>query len=44
MDGDKVVAGGATDSLRLGFGYLMPFQGGQEVSEFVWEEMKKTNH
>jgi hypothetical protein len=39
VDGDKVVAGGATDSLRLGFGYMMPFQGGQEVSEFVWEEM-----
>jgi hypothetical protein len=34
-------ADGATDSLRLGFGYMMPFQGGQEVSEFVWEEMHR---
>jgi hypothetical protein len=34
-------SGGATDSVRLGFGYMMPFQGGQEVSEFVWDEMHK---
>jgi len=40
-DGNKAVAGGATDSVHLGFGYMMPFQGGQEVSEFVWEEMHK---
>lgn len=39
LEGAKVVAGGATDVVRFGFGYMMPFQRGQEVSEFVWEEM-----
>ena len=33
--------GGAADSVHLGFGYMMPFQDGQEVSEFVWEEMHR---
>ncbi len=40
LDGDKVVAAGAADLVRFGFGYMMNFEGGQEVSEFVWEEMQ----
>ena len=32
-------AAGAADSVQLGLGYMMNFEGGQEVSEFVWEEM-----
>jgi hypothetical protein len=40
LEGDKVVPSDAADSVKLGFGYMMNFQGGQEVSEFVWEEMQ----
>jgi hypothetical protein len=40
-EGDKVVSGGATDTVRLGFGYMMRAQQGSEVSEFVWEEMQQ---
>lgn len=41
LQGGKVVPGGATDTVRLGFGYMMPSQQGYEVSEFVWEEMQQ---
>ena len=41
LEGDKVVSGGATDTVRLGFGYMMRAQQGYEVSEFVWEEMQQ---
>jgi hypothetical protein len=41
LEGDKVVPSGAADSVQLGFGYMMNFEGGQEVSEFVWEEMQQ---
>ena len=41
LEGDKVVSGGATDTVRLGFGYMMPAQQGYEVSEFAWEEMQQ---
>ena len=41
LEGDKVVSGGATDTVRLGFGYMMHAQQGYEVSEFVWEEMQQ---
>lgn len=40
FSGSPRADGSVTDSARLGFGYMMPFQGGQEVSEFVWEEMQ----
>jgi hypothetical protein len=43
FSGSSPVAGGASDSIRLGFGYMMPFQGGQEVSEIVWEEMHRAD-
>jgi len=39
LEGDKVVPAGAADSVQLGLGYMMNFEGGQEVSEFVWEEI-----
>ena len=42
LQDSKVVPGGATDTVRLGFGYMMPSQQGYEVSEFVWEEMQQT--
>src|SRR6476619_1097281 len=42
LQDSKVVQGGATDTVRLGFGYMMPSQQGYEVSEFVWEEMQQT--
>ena len=41
LEGDKVVSGGASDTVRLGFGYMMRAQQGLEVSEFVWEEMQQ---
>jgi hypothetical protein len=41
LEGDKVVSGGATDTVRLGFGYMMRAQQGYEVSEFAWEEMQQ---
>jgi hypothetical protein len=40
LEGNKVVPAGAADMVRLGFGYMMNGDGGYEVSEFVWEEMK----
>ena len=40
-EGDKVVSGGAIDTVRLGFGYMMRAQQGYEVSEFAWEEMQQ---
>jgi hypothetical protein len=40
LEGDKVVPAGATDTVSLGFGYMMNGDGGYEVSEFVWEEMQ----
>jgi len=40
LEGNKVVPAGATDTVRLGFGYMMNGDGGYEVSEFVWEEMQ----
>jgi hypothetical protein len=41
LEGNQVVPGGATDTVRLGFGYMMRSQQGYEVSEFVWEEMQQ---
>src|SRR4051794_14625185 len=41
LEGDNVVPGGAPDRVRLGFGYMMRVQQGDEVSEFVWEEMQQ---
>jgi len=41
LEGDKVVPGGATDTVRFGFGYMMRSQEGYEMSEFVWEEMQQ---
>jgi hypothetical protein len=41
LEEDKVVSGGATDTVRLGFGYMMRAQQGYEVSEFVSEEMQQ---
>ena len=41
LEGDKVVSGGASDTVRLGFGYMMRAQQGYEVSEFAWEEMQQ---
>jgi tetratricopeptide (TPR) repeat protein len=41
LEGDKVVSGGATDTVTLGFGYMMSAEEGYEVSEFVWEEMQQ---
>src|SRR5206468_4457444 len=41
LEGGKVVSGGATDIVRLGFGYMMRAQQGYEVSEFAWEEMQQ---
>lgn len=40
LEGDKAVPAGAADMVRLGFGYMMNGDGGYEVSEFVWEEMR----
>ncbi len=39
---DQVIAGGASETVRLGFGYMMLTQQGNEVSEFVWEEMQRS--
>jgi len=36
LGGDKVVAAGAADSVRFGFGYMMRVEDGHEVSEYVW--------
>src|SRR6266550_4773488 len=41
LEGNQVVPAGATDAVRLGFGYMMRSQEGYEVSEFVWEEMQQ---
>ena len=41
LEGNQVVPAGATDAVRLGFGYMMRSQQGYEVSEFVWEEMQQ---
>ena len=41
LQGDEVVSGDATDTVTLGFGYMMPAQQGLEVSELVWEEMQQ---
>jgi hypothetical protein len=41
LERDKVVSGSASDTVRLGFGYMMRAQQGLEVSEFVWEEMQQ---
>jgi hypothetical protein len=41
LEEDNVVSDGATDSVRVGFGYMMRAQQGYEVSEFVWEEMEQ---
>ncbi len=41
LEGGKVVSGGATDIVRLGFGFMMRAQQGYEVSEFAWEEMQQ---
>ena len=38
---NNVVSGGATDSARVGFGYMMRAEQGYEGSEFVWEEMER---
>lgn len=43
LDGGKVVSGSASDTVRLGFGYMMRAQQGLEVSEFVWEEMQQAH-
>jgi hypothetical protein len=43
LEGDKVVAAGAADSVRFGFGYMMRIQDGHEVSEYVWEEMQQAS-
>ena len=43
LEGDKVVAAGAADSVRFGFGYMMRVQDGHEVSEYVWEEMQQAS-
>ena len=40
-EGDKAVSGRATDTVRLGFGYMMHAQQGYEVSELVWEELQQ---
>src|SRR5205809_1789042 len=41
LERNNVVSGGATDSVRVGFGYMIVAQQGNEVSEFVWEEMEQ---
>lgn len=41
LDGGKVVSGGASDIVKLGFGYMMRAEQGYEVSEFAWEEMQQ---
>ena len=41
LEGEKVVSGGATDTVTLGFGYMMRGPEGSEVSERVWEEMQQ---
>jgi hypothetical protein len=33
-ENSAITAAGAADLVRFGFGYMMNFQGGQEVSEF----------
>ena len=38
--GGERVAEAAAQPVRLGFGYMMTVNGGDEVSEFVWEEMQ----
>jgi hypothetical protein len=41
LEGSKVVSGGPTDTVKLGFGYMMRAQQGYELSEFAWEEMQQ---
>ena len=43
LEGEKVVAAGAADSVRFGFGYMMRVEDGHEVSEYVWEEMQQAS-
>ena len=37
IENGKVVPGGPSDVVKIGFGYMMLYQG-NEVSEFVWEQ------
>ena len=41
LQGDKVVPGGASDSVKFSFGYLVPIGDGSELSEAAWEDMQK---
>jgi len=41
VEGDKVVAAGATNPVKLSFGYLVSVNGGQfELSERAWEDLE----
>jgi hypothetical protein len=37
IENGQVVPGGPSDVVKIGFGYMMVYQG-NEVSEFVWEQ------
>ena len=41
VQGDKVVPGSASDSVKLSFGYLVPIGDGNELSEAAWEEFQQ---
>jgi tetratricopeptide (TPR) repeat protein len=41
LQGDKVVPSGASDAVKLSFGYLVSIGDGNELSEAGWEDMQK---
>lgn len=41
LQGDKVVPGGASNLVKLSFGYLVSIGDGSELSEAAWEDMQK---
>jgi tetratricopeptide (TPR) repeat protein len=41
LQGDKVVPSGASDAVKLSFGYLVSIGDGNELSEAAWEDMQK---
>jgi len=40
VEGDKVVPAGASNPVKLSFGYLISVQGGYELSERAWEDLQ----